>query len=143
MAKSGVEIPGLADLVRDLKGMDKDIQKVIPREMKKAAEVVAQAAARKVPSKTGQAISSIRSKGTNRGASIVAGGHDAPYFKWLDFGSRSPRTGNTREEGPWRGSGAGPKGGRFVYPAIEEKWDESLKACIEAVEIAAREAGFR
>ena len=68
---------------------------------------------------------------------------EAPYFPWLDFGSRDPRTGNSRVEGPWRGSGTGPKGGRFIYPAIEAKWDEVVNAAGEAVENAAREAGFR
>jgi hypothetical protein len=95
-----------------------------------------------VNSRTGNAIASIRSKGDIGGASVIEGGSSAPYMKWLDFGSREPRTGNTRAEGPWRGSGAGPKGGRFLYPAIEAKWDEVREAADEAVAKAAREAGF-
>jgi len=138
-----MEIPGLADLRRDLQGMPKDVKKALPREMEKVAEIVARDAARRVPSKSGTAINSIRAKGVPSGASIVAGGSEAPYFPWLDFGSREPRSGNSRAEGPWRGSGAGPSGGRFIYPAIEAKWDEVIEAAGEAVERAAREAGFR
>ena len=128
---------------RDLQGMPKDVKKALPREMEKVAEIVARDAARRVPSKSGTAINSIRAKGVPSGASIVAGGSEAPYFPWLDFGSREPRSGNSRAEGPWRGSGAGPSGGRFIYPAIEAKWDEVIEAAGEAVERAAREAGFR
>jgi hypothetical protein len=138
-----VEIPGLKALLADLQDMPKDIQDILPRMFKDVAETVAQDAARRVPSQSGNAIASIRSKGTKRGGAIVAGGRDAPYFKWLDFGSRSPRTGNTRDEGPWRGSGAGPKGGRYVYPAIEDNWDKTMEACMDAVDRAAKEAGFR
>ena len=143
MTSSRIEIPGLADLRRDLKDLPKDTQKALPREMEKVAEIVARDAARRVPSKSGTAINSIRAKGVPSGASIVAGGSEAPYFPWLDFGSREPRSGNSRAEGPWRGSGAGPSGGRFIYPAIEAKWDEVIEAAGEAVERAAREAGFR
>jgi len=138
-----MEIPGLADLRRDLQGMPKDVKKALPREMEKVAEIVARDAARRVPSKTGNAINSIRAKGTSGGASIVAGGSEAPYFPWLDFGSREPRSGNSRAEGPWRGSGTGPKGGRFIYPAIDDNWAKVVDAAGEAVEEAARKAGFR
>ena len=96
-----------------------------------------------MPSRSGNAINTIKAKGGTGGASVVAGGKDAPYFKWLDFGSRTPRTGNSREEGPWRGSGAGPKGGRFIYPAIGENWAKVIEASGRAVDEASRKAGFR
>lgn len=142
MANNRVEIPGLKDLQRDLKGLDKDTQQAFKNEMKRVAEIVARDAAKRVNSRTGNAIASIRTAGELGGASIREGGSSAPYMKWLDFGSREPRTGNTRAEGPWRGSGAGPTGGRFIYPAIEAKWDEVREAADEAVAKAAREAGF-
>jgi hypothetical protein len=144
MAKnqSRVEIVGWNGFIRDLKGMPDDVQKAFAGEMKDVAEIVAQAAARKVPSKSGNAISSIVSKGSTSGASIAEGGSVAPYMQWLDFGARTPRTGNSRMEGPWRGSGAGPKGGRFLYPAIEEKNAEIIKGADKAVDNAARKAGF-
>jgi hypothetical protein len=137
-----VEIVGLADLLRDLKRMPDDVQKVFASEMKDVAEIVARAAAVKVPSKSGNAISSIVSRGTTSGASVAEGGSSAPYMQWLDFGSRTPRSGNTRTEGPWRGSGKGPTGGRFLYPAIEEKNAEIMDAAGKAVDKAAERAGF-
>lgn len=143
MTSSRIEIPGLADLRRDLKDLPKDTQKALPREMAKVAEIVARDVARRVPSKSGNAINSIRSKGSPSGATLVVGGSEAPYFPWLDFGSRTPVTGQSRGVGPWANSGTGPAGGRFIYPAISSKWDEVVEACGEAVETAAREAGFR
>ena len=137
-----IEIVGWNAFIRDLKGMDEDTQKAFADDMKAVAETIAQAAARKVPSKSGNAISSIVSKGTVTGASVAEGGSVAPYMKWLDFGSRTPRKGNSREEGPWRGSGAGPKGGRFIYPAIEDNEAKIEAAALEAVDKAARKAGF-
>lgn len=136
-----IEVVGLADLRRDLEGMPKDIQDAFKREMKSVAEIVARDAARRVPSKTGEAISGIATKGEVGGASVIES-RSQPYLRWLDFGSRTPRTGNTRAEGPWRGSGTGPKGGRFLYPAIEANWDEVRQAADEAIARAAREAGF-
>jgi hypothetical protein len=138
-----VEIVGWADFKRDLKTFPADVQKAFAVEMKDVAEIVARAAAVKVPSKSGNAISSIRSKGTLTGASVAEGGSIAPYMQWLDFGSRTPRTGNSRAEGPWRGSGAGPKGGRFIYPAIEDKQADIMEAAGKAVDKAARGAGFK
>jgi hypothetical protein len=137
-----VEIVGWADFVRDMKQLPADVQKQFAVEMKDVAEIVARAAAVKVNSKTGNAIASIRSKGLPTGAAVIEGGSSAPYMQWLDFGSRTPRTGNTRAEGPWRGSGAGPKGGRFIYPAIDEKNAEIMDAAGKAVDRAARGAGF-
>ena len=138
-----VEIVGLAGFLRDLKQMPEDVQDEFKVAMKDVAEDVARAAARKVPSKTGNAIATIRSQGDMRGASVKEGGRDAPYLLWLDFGSRTPRTGNSRAEGPWRGSGPGPKGGRFIYPAIDDKRADIVKATEKAVDKAARRAGFK
>ena len=147
MASSGgktrVEIPGLADLRSDLKGLPKDVKRAAEKEFEEVAEIVASAAARRVPSRTGNAINTIRAKGTIGGGSIVAGGPDAPYYQWLDFGGRDPQTGNSIEEGPWRGSGAGPTGGRFIYPAIKENARDILRAAEQAVDRAARKAGFK
>jgi len=137
-----VEIVGWADFQRDLKQFPEDVKKKFADEMKNVAEVVARAAAVKVPSKTGNAISTIRSKGLSTGASVAEGGSNAPYMQWLDFGSRTPVTGNARSVGPWTNSGAGPKGGRFIYPAIDDKRAEIAKAVDRAVTRAAEGAGF-
>jgi hypothetical protein len=142
MAGQTVEIVGFADFLADLKRMPADMQAELVSELKTVAEIVARSAARKVPTRTGNAIASIVSKGSTSGASVGEGGSSAPYMKWLDFGSRTPRTGNSRMEGPWRGSGAGPKGGRFIYPAIVEQSSAVNKAMTQAVEKASKRAGF-
>lgn len=137
-----VEIVGLSDFLRDLKQLPDHVQKEFATGMKDVAEVVARDAAKRVPSQSGNAIGSIVSKGTPTGATVGEGGSSAPYMAWLDFGSRTPRSGNSRMEGPWRGSGAGPKGGRFIYPAIEAKTPEIIEAAGKVVDKAARQAGF-
>lgn len=135
-----VEIVGLDDLRRDLKNMPKDIQRTFNKEMKAAAEIVAAEARSRVPSKTGTAADGISAVGGKDPG--VKESRTPAYLRWLDFGSREPRSGNTRKEGPWRGSGAGPKGGRFLYPAFDDKWDEVLKATDDAVVKAAKQAEF-
>lgn len=137
-----VEIVGLGDFIRDLKRMPDDVQKEFATGMKDVAEIVARAAAVKVPSKSGNAISSITSTGSATGAIVGEGGSVAPYMAWLDFGSRTPVSGGTRSSGPWRGSGTGPKGGRFIYPAIKDKTPEILEGAGKAVDKASQKAGF-
>jgi len=138
MATPRIDIPGMAALKRDFKQLPKDVQKEFKREMAAVADNVAIFAASKINSRSGDAADGIRSKG----ASIVER-REVPYLRWLDFGSRDPRTGNSRAEGPWRGSGTGPKGGRFLYPALEQSREEIIRATGEAVENAGRKAGFQ
>jgi hypothetical protein len=139
---SRVEIPGLADLRRDLKEMPKDVQKVLPQEFKRVAEKVVDDARSRMPQKSGDAAAGVIAKATSTGPSIVEKREPA-YLRWLDFGSYEPVTGNPRKVGPWHGSGVGPKGGRFVYPAVKENMRGIYKACLTAVDKAAERAGFR
>jgi hypothetical protein len=140
---SRIEIPGLKDLQSDLKGMPKDMQKAFVQDMKAVSNIIVAEARNRVPSKSGTAASGIVSAGTVARGAAVKESRTIRYLRWLDFGTRDPRTGNTRAEGPWRGSGTGPTGGRFLYPAIEDKWDEVREAAGKAVDKAARRAEFK
>ena len=142
MATSRIEVPGLKDLQRDLKELPKDTQKAFVQEMNAVANIVVAAARNRVPSITGNAAAGIQAAGTVARGAAVKESRSPAYLRWLDFGSRDPRSGNSRAEGPWRGSGVGPTGGRFLYPAIEDKWNEVQEAADQAVKRAAEKAGF-
>lgn len=88
--------------------------------LKAAADVGAQEAKRRVVSRTGRARGAIRATSGGNRAYIVGGKASVPYYGWLDFGTRRPKTGNPRSVGPWFGSGKGPSKGRFIYPAIDD-----------------------
>lgn len=137
-----VEIPGLAALKRDLKDLEPDIKRILPQEFKQVAEAVVKDARARIPSRSGAAAAGIVAKGTSTGPSIVEK-RKPGYLRWLDFGSRNPVFGNPRKVGPWHGSGTGPKSGRFVYPAIAAAQPWIMKAATDAVDQAARKAGFR
>lgn len=137
-----VEIVGLPELKRAFRNLPKEVRKETANAMLPVARKVADTAASKVPVVSGDARGSFTAKATAAGASVGAY-KDVPYGKWLDFGSRTPRTGNNRAEGPWRGSGPGPKGGRFLYPALNEHNAEIIEAAGDAIDRAAPEAGWQ
>jgi hypothetical protein len=139
---ASVEFIGLRETARAFRELEPKTRKALPKQLKAVADMVAAEARNRMPSRSGRASSSVRGASTASSAAVVGGKGRVPYFAWLDFGSREPRTGNTRAEGPWRGSGQGPKAGRFIYPAIESKRTEIESATLDAVEAAAREVGF-
>jgi HK97 gp10 family phage protein len=140
----GIKVEGLSQLNRALKAIDAmDERKELRVALKAAAEVVAQDAQRRTPVRSGRARGSIRAGVTTKGAYVAGGKKSVPYYGWLDFGSRSPRSGNPRSVGPWRGSGTGPKEGRFIYPALRSKYDEVVRLSAAAVERAINAEGFR
>lgn len=126
-----VSVTGLKEVKAALKEIgDIDAAKEVRKAMKDGAEMIAANARTRVPSRSGKAAGAIRASASGNKAYVIGGKGSVPYYGWLDFGSRTPRKGNTRKEGPWRGSGTGPKKGRFIYPAIDAK-DEELVAHLE------------
>lgn len=122
MAQPSVRVIGLKQLRRDLKRAERvDEMKQLRDGLKAAADVVAQEAKSRIPSRTGAARGSVRATAGGNRAFVVGGKARVPYYGWLDFGSRSPRAGNPRSMGPWAKSGTGPSKGRFIYPAIDAK----------------------
>jgi HK97 gp10 family phage protein len=139
MARPGavrISVEGLDELRRDLKQAgDKLEQRKLRTKLRKAAEIVASDARSRMPSLTGNARSSVKA-GAATGAAYVQGGKaDQPYYGWLDFGSRTPN----KQVGPWRNSGTGPRGGRFIYPALEANSEELVEQVTKAVDEALTE----
>lgn len=116
----GVRVDGLKELRRALNRIDPELTKELRLDLKAIGDEVAADAKRRVPQRSGRSRASIRS-GVSGNKAYVAGGKKlVPWYGWLDFGSRTARTGQPRSVGPWRRSGNGPKGGRYIYPAIDD-----------------------
>lgn len=115
-----IQLEGLAAFRRGLKQIDPQLQKDFRQEILPIARKVADDAASRVPSKSGRARGSIRAGVSGNNAYVQGGKSTVPYYGWLDFGGRTPISGRPRSVGPWKGSGAGPKRGRFIYPAIDD-----------------------
>jgi hypothetical protein len=124
----------LADLRRALRKAEQvDNLGQLRDGLKKAANIVADDAKSRVPVRSGAARGSLRATAGGNRAYVVGGKAKVPYYGWLDFGSRSPRTGNPRSVGPWAGSGTGPAKGRFIYAALDDRERQVVEAVSDAV----------
>ncbi len=141
-----VQVKGLRELQAAFKSVDADIPKELRNTFKVIAQMVATAAAAKVPRRTGTAAASITPRATQRGAAIAFGGPKAPYYPWLDFGGtvgrghkpNRPYSGSVKRQYMGRPFGSG----RYIYPTIEAMDDQIKAAAAEAVIDAAKRAGF-
>lgn len=137
MVVGHVRVEGLAQLRRALRNAhDVEATRELREGLRRAADVVATEARSRVVSRTGRARDSIRPVMGGNTAFVALGKARVPYVGWLDFGTRNPVSGRARSVGPWTTSGAGPRGGRFVYPALDAKDREVAELVGEAVEQA-------
>lgn len=138
-----IRVTGLRELRSALIKADKEAAKELRVGLKRAAEIVADDARGRIPvGQTGRARRAVKA-GTSGAAGIVrARKSDVPYYGWLDFGTRQPISGRPRSIGPWKASGAGPKGGRFIYPALHDKRREVERSVEQAINRAMDKAGF-
>lgn len=142
MTVTGVTVSGLKEVQASLKEIgDIDSTKEVRAELKTGLEIVTVNARGRVNSKSGATVADIKSS-VSGAKGFLAGGKKVKYYGWEDFGSRNPRHGNTRKEGPWRGSGTGPKKGRFIYPAIDAKGPELAAHIEDAVGAVIKRVGL-
>lgn len=143
MTNPQVRVTGVSELRRALRDAgDVENLRRFRDGLKAAANVVAQDAKARVPTRTGRARESIRATAGGNKAYVQAGKATVRYYGWLDFGSRVPKKGNPRRLGPWKGSGKGPAKGRYIYPAIAAKQEEIKDAIEAAVDDVIRSAGL-
>ena len=142
MAVQVVRIEGLREVNRAFKQMGDGLDKELKAEAKDIAELVARDARRRVPDVSGRARASIKAGATQKGSYVQGGKKTVPYYGWLDFGSRTPVAGNPRSVGPWKGSGAGPAQGRFIYPALGDNRREVEVRTRKVVKVARKRAGL-
>ncbi len=141
-----VRVVGLREVNAALKQLGEEMPKAMQKALWSIAAPIAGRIQRKVPSgPTGRASSSVQPQATSRGAALVAGGSQAPYFQWLDFGGtvgrghkRGYNMGAIHRE--WLGKPVGS--GRYIYPTIEEAKPETIAALDEAVKALAQSGGF-
>jgi hypothetical protein len=96
-----------AELRAALRNVSDDIGDLVMSELEDIAKGVAADARARVPHRTGRAARSYQSKGA-----AVSFGDGVPYVPWLEFGGDVGRKGSVRRRHV--------KGGRYVYPAINE-----------------------
>lgn len=128
--ETGVRIPELGKLRRDLKRVNPEFAKELDRAIKKEAGKVAADARLKAPRRSGAYARSIRVYGARGGASV---------------GSRLPQAGVLHWGGTIRPRGVPItfKPNPVVLQAGERRMGELVEAVGDAVETAARKAGFK
>ena len=131
MAPVGVQVVGLKEFRRSIAHLP-EVKTELRNDMLTVGKKIAADAATHVPSKTGRARSTIRVGVSGNQAYVAGGKQRVPYYGWLDFGSRTAKTGQPRSVGPWAKTGAGPKQGRYLYPAIERNTKAIKKAALAA-----------
>lgn len=129
-----IKIEGLNEFVRNLKSLDRDLPKAVRKAFNEAADVVVDDARPRVPSRSGRARRSLRSRSTQTRARVSGGGGRAPYYPWLDFGGRVGRDKSVRR--PFY------REGRYIYRSYFEARDSGefervmVKALLDVVESA-------
>lgn len=129
-----VRIDGLRDLQAALKRMDGQSQKRLRVVLNAAADLVTEAAAPRVPRRTGRAAASLKAASGQRQASVKAGGGRAPYFAWLDFGGAVGRRDSVRR--PFL------RDGRYLYPAYRDRKAAIREKISEGLDALIRDAGL-
>ncbi len=137
-----IRVSGIREAARAFRSVDREIPKGLRAEFLPIAERVAAGARARMPHVSGRAQASVRPRASQRGAAIAFGGNAAPYLPWLDFGGS---VGRGKVAGrPWSGSVKRdmPRGGRYVYPTIEDQRSDIEQAAESAVVNVARANGF-
>lgn len=146
-----VSITGYAELRRALARLEPELVPELRGGMKRAADVAAAEAARRLTSAVsgngarkrparsrGRAAASVRAVSSGNTIYLKAGGARVPYYGWLDFG------GDLKPQGRRRNRQSRPflKKGRFLYPAIAAKSGEAIRLAEHAFDNATRKAGL-
>lgn len=152
-----IEVRGIRELSRALKGISDDAPKEIQFALKAAAEEIATKVRAKVPSRSGRARGSVKVRASKTGAALAVGGNAAPHYQWLDFGgsSKIDASSNTRAtlkkshrklemQGNSRPRAYREfiKGGRYLYPTISEARDSTLRKVDHELGVIARRHGI-
>ena len=138
-----VRVSGMAETQRSLKKLDPALALAFRKEFLTIGKKIALDAKTEVPRVSGKARGSIRAGMKGQTPYVAGGKASVPYYGWLDFGSRTPRSGRPRSVGPWKGSGGGPKQGRFIYAAIAENRARIQKRAVAAFDKAAKAANLK
>lgn len=130
-----IRVEGLKALRKALNDASEGAGRELGQVGKRAADIVADTAASRVPVLTGTARASVRSVVSQGGGGVRAGGAKAAYYAWLDFGGRVGRNKSVvRDRVP---------GGRYIFPALAERRDDVLDQYEQAVNELLRRVGLK
>lgn len=138
-SRDAVSVEGLAELRKALGQIDKQLPKKLRNHLKVVADHVADQSRARVPVKTGRARASVKSGVSGNRAYVQEGKATVPYMGWLDFGGTLKPVGG-RKNTIVR---ARPKGGRYLYPVIEQNKDRIAAEAAKAFEETARDLGLK
>lgn len=127
-------VNGLREFARAVTNLDRTAGRALRLALNDVADVVIDAARPSVPRVTGTAAASIRARSTRMKVRVTAGGDEAPYYPWLDFGGHVGRHGTAAR--------AFLKEGRYLYPTYYEQrrsgvYDTVLEQHLRRVAVAA------
>lgn len=145
-----VQITGLRELQRTLKTAPKKIRTAFNEELQPIAAKLAADVREQMPEKTGNAKRSVKPTTSGGYVAIRAGGAQARYYPWLDFGGVLKKTsrktfadGSRNRKGKLQKSSRGRtneikreyiKGGRWIYPTIARSRVEIYQRAREVVD---------
>lgn len=130
-----VEVGGLAQLSKGLRGVDAAAPTELRLALNRAAQTLIDRASPKVPSVTGAARRSMVARSTRTSARIAVGGRRAPYFPWLDFGGQGRVAGRP-------GAREFIREGRYVYPTLRRIRPEIEATLRDAISAVIRNVGL-
>jgi hypothetical protein len=130
-----VKVSGLPEVRRALRQIQADSPDGLQRATKRAAQIVAADARRRVPigpGRNGHVRSSFKVVSSRGGATVQAGGTRYPYLPWLEFGGRVGRNNSVYRKRI--------KAGRYLWVALAESRPRIQAALRDELEDIARKA---
>lgn len=128
-----IKVEGLSEFVKNLKKLDTDLPKALRVAFNACADVVVQDARSNIPTKSGKAKASVKSRSTATASRIVGGSKRVPYYPWLDFGGRVGK--NRSVKRPFI------KHGRYIYNSYFDNQPRYAELVEKALLDVARAAG--
>ncbi|MFC0628541.1 HK97 gp10 family phage protein [Kribbella deserti] len=128
-----IKIDGLTEFTRNLKKLDADLPKALRVAFNGCADIVVNDARRDIPTVSGKAKASVKSRSTATASRVVGGSRRVPYYPWLDFGGKVGRNGSVRR--PFL------KHGRYIYNAYFDNQKRYAQLVEDALLDVARQAG--
>lgn len=154
MPGAEINVTGLRELRTALRRTDRSLLPELRDELKDAANIVSRDVQSSIPKNTGRAAASVRAVSGGNTVYIKAGGARVPYYGWIDFGGRLPDKSVSGPNAMDGGALLHPvkrvrgakrtklREGRYLYPAIRRNAPKIVDAVGDAVDNAARKAGF-
>lgn len=129
-----IRVDGLNQFRKALKDAESATPAMLRLVLNDAAQIVVNVAKPRIPRRTGKAAATLKAASTGTKAQVKVGGNRAPYYPWLDFGGSVGRDDSVKR----------PiiKGGRYVYPAVDQEYDNIVRRLEKGLADLARDAGM-